>query len=69
MWKTSQYFLQRSIDNIRYKQIKEKVDLEAELEHNKRYLGSPLPAQERVSYLANIGRAYAKSRLSIIKLF
>ena len=59
--KTQQQLLQKSIDNIHYQQIKNRVNLEAELEWNKTYIGSPMPDQAK--YNEELGLSFIKSKI------
>ena len=61
---TQQQLLQKSIDNIHYQQIKNRVNLEAELEWNKTYIGSPMPDQAK--YNEELGRNYQQSKVKYL---
>jgi len=58
--------LKKSIENIRIKQIQEKVNLEAELEHNKHFIGNPMQVMERANYLQKLGKDYLASKIKYV---
>ena len=53
--------LQKSIDNIHYQQIKNRVNLEAEILYAKTYIGSPMPDQAK--YNEELGLSFIKSKI------
>ena len=61
--------LQKSVDNIRLKAIQDKVNLESELDYNKIYIGSPMPAKDHINYLKKIGENYQRSKKLVLSLF
>jgi uncharacterized protein YaaW (UPF0174 family) len=60
---TPKQILKRSVDNIRFQAIKEKVNLESELFYNKQTIGSPLPRKEYQNYLQKLVQNYQQSKL------
>lgn len=58
--------LQRSIDNVRLSQIQEKVNLEAEVEYARKYIGSPMPQSDFKEYMTNISEGYLKSKIKYL---
>jgi hypothetical protein len=59
--------LQRSVDNIRYQAIKEKVNLESEIDYARKYIGSPMP--NHANYLKELGVNYQRSKQIKYTLF
>jgi len=60
--KINKELLKKSIKNIRIKQIQDKVNLEAEIEHVRNTIGSPLPLKEQNEYYAQQGRDYLRRK-------
>ena len=57
----------KSMENIRLTQLKAKADLEAELDYQKKYIGSPMI--NKAKYYQQIGEGFMASKRLVLSLF